>query len=430
MKKLLYLLLLTPIIYLVSCSSGKDGLSPETMENTIVGKKWMMSNDVKGFYLSEDGKFYDIEMCGEDDWLGNWIIEDDLIKYRYYLNNSQEVTILYGQVSEYTSTQIKLVDSSDPNMTVNTVYNAFTEIYGCTDAAADNYNEDANCDDGSCNYCINNDCTYVPDDNFEAYLEANGMGDGIAFNDYVTTSNINGVTHLVVDNIGANDMTGIEDFISLTSLEVEANYLSNLDLSNNTALTYLNLSHHTLSELDLSNNTALVSLVLNGDMDEFSQLTSLDVSMLTDLISLTCTHSSISDIDLSNNTALTYLDCYGNPITSINLSNNTALTYLSCGETAITGIDLSNNTALTFLYCGMSPITNLNLTQNFALTTLSCQSTLLINLDLSNNINLSSFYAESNVYLYCIKVDDATWSTANWTNIDPHHYFSEDCSAK
>ena len=26
--------------------------------------------------------------------------------------------------------------------------------------------------------------TYVPDDNFEAYLEANGMGNGIANDDY------------------------------------------------------------------------------------------------------------------------------------------------------------------------------------------------------------------------------------------------------
>jgi len=35
--------------------------------------------------------------------------------------------------------------------------------------------------------------------------------------------------------------------------------------------------------------------------------------------------------------------------------------------------------------------------------------------------------ATGNNQLYCIEVDDATWSTANWTNIDPQHYFSEDC---
>jgi Leucine-rich repeat (LRR) protein len=387
MKKLL-LILLCPILLLTSCS--KSGVTPQSLESVIVGKKWILNNDVNGFYLSQNGGFYSTEVCGEDVQQGNWIIEDDLIKYRYYLNNSQEVTILYGQVSEYTSTQIKLVDSSDPNMTVNTVYNAFTEIYGCTDAAADNYNEDANCDDGSCNYCINNDCTYVPDDNFEAYLEANGMGDGIAFNDYVTTSNINGVTHLVVDNIIVNDMTGIEDFISLTSLEVDANEFSNLDLSNNTALTYLNLMHHTLSELDLSNNTALVSLVLNGDMTEFSQLTSLDVSMLTDLISLTFTYSSISDIDLSNNTALTYLDCNFNQLTSLDVSNNTNLTTLWCGMNQLASLDLRNG----------------------------------------NNPNFSGFYCGINNNLNCISVDDSVWSTANWTNIDPHHYFSEDCSTK
>jgi len=36
--------------------------------------------------------------------------------------------------------------------------------------------------------------TYIPDDNFEAYLEAHGMGNGILNDDYVTTANINTVT--------------------------------------------------------------------------------------------------------------------------------------------------------------------------------------------------------------------------------------------
>ena len=32
--------------------------------------------------------------------------------------------------------------------------------------------------------------TYVPDDNFENYLEANGMGDGVALNNAVLTSKL------------------------------------------------------------------------------------------------------------------------------------------------------------------------------------------------------------------------------------------------
>ena len=62
--------------------------------------------------------------------------------------------------------------------------------------------------------------TYVPDDNFEAYLEANGMGNGIANDDSVTTSNINTITSLDVSSQTISDLTGIEDFTALTNLIV------------------------------------------------------------------------------------------------------------------------------------------------------------------------------------------------------------------
>ena len=84
--------------------------------------------------------------------------------------------------------------------------------------------------------------TYVPDDNFEAYLEthdasgnvvsvgdANSMGDGIANNDYVTTARISGITILDVNNQNISDLTGIEDFIALTSLSCSPNQLTSLD---------------------------------------------------------------------------------------------------------------------------------------------------------------------------------------------------------
>ena len=67
--------------------------------------------------------------------------------------------------------------------------------------------------------------TYVPDDNFEAYLETHdasgntvniddptSMGDGIANNDSVLTANISGVTNLNVNNQNA-DLTGLKILI-------------------------------------------------------------------------------------------------------------------------------------------------------------------------------------------------------------------------
>jgi len=34
----------------------------------------------------------------------------------------------------------------------------------------------------------------------------------------------------------------------------------------------------------------------------------------------------------------------------------------------------------------------------------------------------------SNPGLTCIEVDDANWSTANWTNVNTQTFFSEDCN--
>ena len=55
--------------------------------------------------------------------------------------------------------------------------------------------------------------TYVPDDNFL-------LGDGIALNDSVYTVNISGVDTLFVNTLAINDLTGIEEFSSLTYLEI------------------------------------------------------------------------------------------------------------------------------------------------------------------------------------------------------------------
>ena len=39
-----------------------------------------------------------------------------------------------------------------------------------------------------------------------------------------------------------------------------------------------------------------------------------------------------------------------------------------------------------------------------------------------------SFFSTNNPALYCIEVDNPTWSTTNWTSIDTQSYFSIDCT--
>ena len=89
MKKLLYLLLLTPIIYLTSCSSGKDGLSPDT----LVGK-WERSsvryNYVEEYYYGET-TFDENGLAGE--FFGTWYSKNSGSSY---INGADEMTFLYG----------------------------------------------------------------------------------------------------------------------------------------------------------------------------------------------------------------------------------------------------------------------------------------------------------------------------------------------
>ena len=164
--------------------------------------------------------------------------------------------------------------------------------------------------------------TYVPDDNFEAYLEANGMGNGIANDDYVFTSAIDTATNLdYLFNLGIYDMTGLEDFISLTMLGVSMNHLTNLDVSNNINLTDIYCGNNQLTTLDVSNNILLDDLYCNNN-----QITHLDVSSNVNLRQLYVHENQLMSLDLrnGNNINLYPFKCYGNPLlTCINVDDST-----------------------------------------------------------------------------------------------------------
>ena len=73
---------------------------------------------------------------------------------------------------------------------------------------------------------LNAQNTYVPDDKFEQALI--DLGYDTTLDDYVVTANISGVTELDVSNKEISDLTGIEAFTSLTSLECWNNQLTSL----------------------------------------------------------------------------------------------------------------------------------------------------------------------------------------------------------
>ena len=223
--------------------------------------------------------------------------------------------------------------------------------------------------------------TYVPDDNFEAYLEGNVWGDGL-MNDYVPTSAINYLTQIDIDGLNIADLTGIQDFSALDYFSCRNNYLTSINISSNLSLTVLHCSDNPLTSLDVSNNIALEEIL--------------------------CENNQLTSLDISNNTALRSLYCNNNQITNLDISNNTDLGKLLCDNNQLTCIDISSHPNLGELDCK-----NNNLEQ----------------LIISNGYWwLLEIYATNN-NLTCIEVDDVAYANSNWTNyFDNSVTFSTNCN--
>ena len=123
-----------------------------------------------------------------------------------------------------------------------------------------------------------------------------------------------------------------------------------------------------------------------------------------------CSNLFISDLTgIEAFTSLIDLVCNENQLISLDVSQNIVLEGLSCGNNLITSLNLSLNTALYVLWCPENQISCLNIKNG-------------------NNTNFWQFYVSENPNLSCIEVDDAAWSTSNWTGIDFQASFSEDCN--
>ena len=126
-----------------------------------------------------------------------------------------------------------------------------------------------------------------------------------------------------------------------------------------------------------------------------------------------------TEIQVSEATAFNgYIHCYGLSISDLTgIENFISLTGLFCGNNILTNLDLSNNIALSSVMCNDNQLTILNLKNgnNSSITG-------------SNVINCLTLI--NNPLLYCIEVDNATFSNNNWSSaIDTQHYFSTNCSA-
>ena len=160
---------------------------------------------------------------------------------------------------------------------------------------------------------------YIPDAYFEQALIGLGLDD--VRDSYVLKSNVSGVTTLDLSSKNISDLTGIEAFESLISLDCYNNKITEIDLSANVAIQTFSCTLNQLKELDLSVNRYLVNLTCSGN-----QLTSLDLRDNVSLHSVNCYNNKLVSLDLRN----------GNNkyLSTLNINNNPNLTCIYVDDVA------------------------------------------------------------------------------------------------
>lgn len=228
----------------------------------------------------------------------------------------------------------------------------------------------------------------IPDANFKNALINQGFdtnNDG-----EIQESEVDHISNVDVENSNISDLTGIEAFTSLHSLQARNNQLTTIDVSNNTILSFLNVNNNQLVSLDLSSNTNLDRLYCTDN-----QLTNLNVSNCPDLIYLYCANNQLTNLFLDNNINLGGLIADGNQLTSLDLSN--------AGNLVLN--DFANNPNLTY-----------------------------INLKSGNNeaLNLSgvslNFSGLPNLEVICIDDVSSNTTTQIQNVVNPNVVFTEYCS--
>ncbi|MDO5980273.1 T9SS type A sorting domain-containing protein [Flavivirga spongiicola] len=133
------------------------------------------------------------------------------------------------------------------------------------------------------------------------------------------------------------------------------------------------------------------------------------IEQFTNLIELYCDFNQLTTLDVSKNHNLEILNCLVNNLTTLDVSNNSKLITLYCAFNQLTDLDVSNNHNLINFWCYTNQLTSLNLKNG-------------------NNNLLLTMFAQDNINLSCIQVDDVGFSNnvVSWSKNDTTSY-SENC---
>ncbi len=236
---------------------------------------------------------------------------------------------------------------------------------------------------------IDVDALTFPDDAFRTWVLTHLSVSGSKAEGYTMTgAQMDDVTAIDCSNLGIQDLTGIEYFMELTTLNCSGNELTELNINSNRKLTTLHCDHNPLKKLSSYNCKTLEVLDCS-----YTDLTVIDMKSQVKLRELYCHHNpklynltglpeTIYCLDCSftganhiwvkENAALVSLDCSNSSVYSLNLYAQPHLVSLNCSNNQLQKLDINQYPALEVLDCSGNSLPNLDVSQNPALRSLTC----------------------------------------------------------
>ncbi len=256
----------------------------------------------------------------------------------------------------------------------------------------------------------------IPDALFRSRVLAQVPGTSEVGNQVIfTTPAVSAVTALDLSFASITNLTGIEAFTGLVSLncgfnpslgaiDVSNNPLleeltafscglaGTLDLTANPAMRFLSVQLNALTGIDISNCPLLEEFNCN-----FNQLTALDVTNKPQLRSLACQENQIATLDVTGSPLLRFFICSVNNISALDVCQNPLLEQFRCNVNNISALDLSNSPLISDFNCSDNQLTTLDLSGiSPFITQIFCANNLLTSLVLGNKPSLTYLSFENN----------------------------------
>jgi uncharacterized repeat protein (TIGR02543 family) len=198
-----------------------------------------------------------------------------------------------------------------------------------------------------------------PDEAFRNWILNPSNLSGYGSDGLLTAEERNKITEIDLTEQNISNLTGIEHFSSLLILTLTQNRLTDLDLSQNTALEELYCSSNQLTKLDLSQNINLTKVYCASNL-----LTDLNIKNCAKLLSLNCEKNKLETLDLSGNPELIQLYCRHNMLSQLDVSHNTKLVFIETFDNQLTSFDCTMLTNLEFLHIDYNKLTTLDMSKN------------------------------------------------------------------